>query len=368
MRILVASDSFKGTLSSETVGQIVKDVMIDDVVDIITMSDGGEGMIEALEDKINGIRRFLDIKDPLNRPIKGYYLINGDQAIIESAIGCGLTYLSDREKNPLQTSSYGVGMLIDDALKRGVKHLIIGIGGTSTNDCGIGLLEALGVSFYDENDHMMVGLTGKDLSLVASVDESTLVKKLKGVTVEVACDVDNPLLGEHGATYTFGPQKGATEEMLTFLEEGMRHFSKVLMRHHDHTEYPGAGAAGGLGYCLMTMFSASLKSGVDLVLDALDFEKIVKNYDLVITGEGKIDAQTNRGKVPQGVLKHTLKANIKAAAVCGICEETIEGFERTFSIVPEVASAEESLKEPYKAFKKLVEEEIAPWIKGGLNQ
>ena len=365
MKILAASDSFKGTLSSETVGKIIKSALIDNKVDVISISDGGEGIIEALENKLDGKRINISIKDPLGRPIEGYYfLTDNGVAIIESAIACGLALLSEEERNPLFTSTYGLGMMIEDAIFKTAKHILIGIGGSSTNDCGLGMLEALGVRFFDKSKSLLGNLSGKDLGLIESFDTTELNKLLEGISIEVACDVDNPLLGKDGATYTFAPQKGADDEMCEVLEKGMIHFStSVSDRYGYKADFPGAGAAGGLGFCFNTFFSGSLKNGIDLVLDVLHFDDWIADYDLVITGEGKIDGQTSRGKVPQGILNRTSRKGIRTIAICGIKEAEVKEFDAVFSVVPTIATAEESLGAPEFFLNRLIKEYVKPWIR-----
>ncbi len=362
MKILVASDSFKETLSSEEVGLVIKKGLPMHDVDIVSISDGGEGIIEALESQLQGKRITLSIHDPLGRLIKGYYYLAGDTAVIESAIGCGLALLNGNEKNPFRTSSYGVGELIKDAISNGAKHIIAGIGGTSTNDCGIGILEALGVMFYNSDGLLLSHVAGGDLKDIKSFDITDFLAFIKEVSFEIACDVDNPLLGEHGATYTFGPQKGATPEICTVLEMGMTHFSRLIEKtfNEKYIDIPGSGAAGGIGMCFVSFFDGHLKSGIDLVLDVISFDQKIIGYDLLITGEGKMDKQTSRGKVPQGILKRTTKQNIKTIAVCGYQESKQNGFEAVYAVVPTVASFEESMAAPAKSLLKLVEEKIAP--------
>lgn len=268
MKILVASDSFKGTLSSYEVGQVVKDALIDDEVDVISISDGG-----------------------------------------------------------------------------------------------LGMLEALGVKFYDKDHVRLEKLSGKDLISVNSFDIGDLAKRLEDVHFEIACDVDNPLLGEHGATYTFSPQKGATPEMCSVLEEGMIHYESIVRKvFGDQSSVPGTGAAGGLGYCFVTFFSGVLRSGIDLVLDAIHFDELIKDYELIITGEGKIDIQTNRGKVPIGVSSRTNEQSIRTIALCGIYETSDIGFEKIFSIVPTVADIAQSLKEPKQCLSNLTKKHVKPWL------
>ncbi len=364
MNILVASDSFKGTLTSYEVGSIVRDCLSGDHhVDILSISDGGEGLIDALENKIVGKRIELCIQDPLRRPIIGsYYLSEETQtAIIESAVACGLSHLDKHEQNPLKTSSFGVGQLIKHAIEHGAKKLFIGIGGTSTNDGGIGLLEALGVEFYDRDKNKLSALAGENLMSIKAFKIDSLKQLLEGISIEVACDVDNILLGDKGATYTFGPQKGASKEICALLEKGMTAYIDIVETHFGKVfrNTSGTGAAGGIGMCLLAFFDALLKPGIELILDAVEFDVHLEKVDLLITGEGKIDYQTAYGKVLQGVSKRCKKRGIELFAICGSYEayemdEVI--FDEVFPIVPSVASIEMALANPQKYLEKLLYE------------
>jgi len=315
---------------------------------------------------IKGHKVEVNIHDPLRRTIKGYYYLSEDRqtAIVESAIACGLYHLKEDERNPLETTSYGVGELICHAVQEGAKKLIIGIGGSSTNDAGIGLLEALGVKFYDENNQRLSELKGCDLIKIRRIESSELSNLLRSVTVEVACDVDNVLLGEQGSSYTFGPQKGASMFVCHALEKGMTSFVEVVEASLNKItrNVSGAGAAGGMGMCLYAFLDAELKRGIELILDAVDFDHLIEGVDLVITGEGKIDNQTAYGKVIEGVSKRCRQEDKKIYAVCGVNEsnDAVSSlFDDVFAIVPLTASKEEALESPSASLRQLVENHIA---------
>ena len=366
MNILVASDSFKGTLSSLEVGMIIKKCLSNQHhIEVMPISDGGEGLIDALAPVISGNQIEVLITDPLKRPIVGAYYLSEDKktAIIESAIACGLGHLKFNERNPLKTTSYGVGELIKHAINHGASKLIIGIGGSGTNDAGIGLLEALGVEFFDEKNELLTQLVGEDLNKINSMNTSKLEILLQGISIEVACDVDNILLGKKGATYTFGPQKGATMIVCNLLEQSMMSFVEVVEKTIGKTvrNRKGVGAAGGIGMCLLSFLNAELKPGIELILDASNFNSMLKNVDLIITGEGKIDYQTAHGKVVQGVSRRCREHGKTLYAVCGVndsSDDVLTLFDEVFSIVPTVASIEEALESPNVYLEELVENYI----------
>lgn len=361
MKILVASDAFKGTLSSKMIGSIIERCLDEHDVDVMSISDGGEGMIEALKDSVKGKSVKVPISGPLGEELEGYYIITDDRvAIIESAMACGLDLVEQGNRNPMLTSTFGLGLIIRDALLKGAKHIIIGIGGTGTNDAGIGMLEALGVEFFAE-ERMLTHVTGKDLIHIKKVSHEKLDDLIADVTIEVACDVNNPLLGPKGATFTFGPQKGATPDICQQLEAGMTSYVEAVSRK-NLSQVPGAGAAGGLGFCFLSFFDATLKPGIDLVLDTLKFDQCLNQYDVVITGEGKIDGQTIHGKVPKGVLERAKNLDVKTIAVCGLCEGEPMDFEAVFSVVPEVASIDQSLMTPELCFEQLIQNKVKPWL------
>ncbi|MCD6435539.1 MAG: glycerate kinase, partial [Clostridiales bacterium] len=280
---------------------------------------------------------------------------------------CGISLLNNGELNPLYTSSFGVGELILDAISNGAKYLIIGIGGTSTNDGGSGMLEAMGVKFFDKGKNEIFALNGEKINLIDSFNSDIFEKLVSDITLDIACDVDNPLLGPNGATLTFAPQKGANNNSCKLLEKGMFNFANIIENHFgkELRNIPGTGAAGGLGMCFLSFFNSYLKKGIDLVLDTLEFDSYLDNCDLVITGEGKMDSQTERGKVPLGILNRTLSKQIKTIAICGIKDSDFNNtlYNKIFPIVPRITSLEESLLNPEKYLTELIEYEVLPWLK-----
>lgn len=325
-KVVVASDSFKGCLSSAEVAEAVEkgvhEVYPECEVVKLAVADGGEGTLDALMITFGGEFREVTVQDPLGRPVEASYaLINGNTAVIEMARASGLTLLEPHERNPMLTSTYGTGELIADALDKGCRKFLICIGGSATNDAGTGMLEALGYRFLDAEGNP-VKACGGELDRVMSIKTNDVHPALKESEFIVACDVDSPFCGPEGAAYVYAPQKGATPEMVRQLDRGMRHFTE-LMAHvtgTDPTDIPGTGAAGGLGGALVAFMNARLCRGADMVLDAVGFDKAIAGADLIITGEGRIDSQTLTGKLPYVVARRA--SGIPVAAVCG-CSEVI---------------------------------------------
>ena len=347
-KIVVASDSFKGSLSSMQVADAVERAVLQacPACDVIKtdVADGGEGTMDALQCTLGGHKIWLEVSDPLGRPVRASYVIleDGTTAVVEMAVASGLTLLSPEERNPLETSTYGTGQLIADALNKGCRKFLIGIGGSATNDAGMGMLQALGYRFTDAQGNVLCGC-GESLEKVASIDASSASPALKESEFIVACDVDAPLYGPKGAAYVFAPQKGADTETVERLDNGLKHFSEVVSKSMDAVEYhaqtPGAGAAGGLGFGLMAFLSARLVSGIDMVLDAIGFDSIIKDADLIITGEGRIDSQTLAGKTPYGVLQRAKYQGIPVVAIGGSIQFDTEdakgvGFATVLQVTP----------------------------------
>ena len=341
--ILLAFDSFKGSLTSREVADAFKEgvrsVAPDCIIHKVCLADGGEGTAEALVSTLGGEWVEVEVFDPLMRPIRARYGVvdDGDTAIIEMAEASGLTLLAEEERNPLKTSTYGTGQLIADALKRGCRKILVGIGGSATNDAGTGMLSALGFRFFDAEGHLLDGC-GESLERVATIDSSLILPELKSVDMRVACDVTNPFCGPQGAAYVFAPQKGADLQMVERLDKGMWHFAEIIKQYNkvDVTDLPGAGAAGGLGGAFSALLGTQLCQGVELVIDALHFEELLKGCDLVVTGEGRIDRQTLMGKAPMGVLKAATRRGIPVIAIGGSVERCPElehsGFSSILSI------------------------------------
>ena len=355
MKVVIAIDSLKGSLSSMEAGMAIKDGILaakpDAEVIVKPLADGGEGTTDALIEGMNGERIDLTITGPMHTPVDAYYgyLKDTNTAVMEMASAAGITLVPDSEKNPLLATSYGVGEMINDAIQRGCRNFIIGIGGSVTNDGGIGMLKALGVRFLDENGED-AGEGGQALAKVARIDVSGMNPLLKECHIQVACDVNNPLCGENGSTYVYGPQKGVTEDMKKTLDEAMAHFARVTSEtlENDYMNTPGAGAAGGLGYAFLAYTGAALTPGIELILDAVGLEEELSGADVVVTGEGRLDFQTAMGKAPVGVARLAKKYNAKVIAFAGsVTKEATacnkEGIDAFFPILRGVCTLAEAM-------------------------
>ena len=359
MKIVIASDSFKGSLASMEVARSVEMGILDvfpscDVVKV-AVADGGEGTMDALCQTLGGRFIRIPVQDPIGRTIFASYVIleDGNTAVLEMSSASGLTLLTPAERNPMLTSTYGTGQLIDDAIGRGCRRFLVGIGGSATNDAGMGMLTALGYRFLDAEGNELSG-AGASLSKVCGIDCSGVSQAVRDSEFIVACDVDSPLYGPDGAAYVFAPQKGADPDMVKALDDGLRHYADVVASYtgkipmhggpsctgetsimKDSASMPGAGAAGGLGYAFVAFFGARLQRGVDMVLDAVGFDSIIEGADLVITGEGRIDAQTLTGKTPYGVLQRASRQNIPVIALAGsVALDDSSGFTAIRQITP----------------------------------
>ena len=355
MKVVIAIDSLKGSLSSMEAGMAIKDGILaakpDAEVIVKPLADGGEGTTDALIEGMNGERIDLTVTGPMHTPVDAYYgyLKDTNTAVMEMASAAGITLVPDSEKNPLLATSYGVGEMINDAIQRGCRNFIIGIGGSVTNDGGIGMLKALGVRFLDENGED-AGEGGQALAKVARIDVSGMNPLLKECHIQIACDVNNPLCGENGSTYVYGPQKGVTEDMKKTLDEAMAHFARVTSEtlENDYMNTPGAGAAGGLGYAFLAYTGAALTPGIELILDAVGLEEELSSADVVVTGEGRLDFQTAMGKAPVGVARLAKKYNAKVIAFAGsVTKEATacnkEGIDAFFPILRSVCTLAEAM-------------------------
>jgi glycerate kinase len=353
-KIVVASDSFKGSLTSSQVADSVErgihTVYPQCQVVKVDVADGGEGTVDAVVGALAGEKVVARVQDPLGREIEAMYGIAGDMAVMEMAAASGLPLLSPDERNPWNTSTYGTGQMIKDALDRGCRRFMVGIGGSATNDAGMGMARALGFKFYDKNGVEVSEGVGGRLKDVAGIDDSEIDERLAECTFTVACDVDTPFCGKKGAAYVFAPQKGADEEMVKLLDEGMYNYAGVIKEKYgiDIVPMSGAGAAGGLGGGFKALLGASLKKGVDMVLDAIHFDELLCGADLLITGEGKVDFQTPRGKTASGVLSRGLKAGVKVVAIGGrvdMCDELLSmGFSGIYPITEEKLPLEVAMR------------------------
>lgn len=354
-KIVLAIDSFKGCLSSKEIEQCIAEeihrILPSCQTVCIPIADGGEGMLDTLIEATQGTFVSTQAHDPLMRIRPARYGILGDQrtAIIEMAEINGLTTLSPIKRNPMKTSTYGTGELIKDALEKGFRRFIIGIGGSATNDAGMGMIQALGAHLYDKQGNELEQ-GGKIMEQIAHIDLNHLHPALKEATFIVACDVQNPFCGPQGAAYVFARQKGASEEQIRQLDKGMRHLALLIERDFSYNinKVKGSGAAGGLGGAFATFLQAHLQSGIDLLLDAVDFDRKITNADWIITGEGKADRQTAEGKVPAGVLKRAKKANIPVMLIAGKVEDKAclkqMGFARIVQVSPDNLPLEEAMR------------------------
>lgn len=345
-KVVIACDSFKGSLSSREVAEAVavglREVVPDCEVRSFPLADGGEGTLEALVEGLKGEYREVAVHDPLGRPLRARYglLEQGMTAVVELAEASGLMLLKPEERNPLKTSTDGFGELIAHALRAGCRRLVLGIGGSATNDGGVGMLRALGYRFLDARGEELTG-GGEILEKIEKIDPSQRMRELEGVEIRVACDVRNPLCGAAGAAAVYAPQKGADLAMVERLDRGLRHLAEVIERYNGRqvADLPGAGAAGGVGGALVALLDARLERGVELLLQTLHFEEQIEGADLVITGEGRIDRQTLMGKLPMGVLHHARKSKIPCVAIGGgvvLSEELLRsGFAEIRVVTPE---------------------------------
>ena len=361
-RFLFACDSFKGTLSSAHSARLLAEELRGAFPDAecasIEVADGGEGTVSAVAAATGGELVSSTVRDPLGRPVEaGYGLLPGGRAIIEMAAASGLPLLAPEERNPLLTSTYGTGELIFDALGRGARDISLAIGGSATNDCGMGALRALGVRFLDSEGSELTG-TGSDLARVEKIDLSGMDPRVAEARFHVMCDVDNPLVGPRGATYTFGPQKGADPAMADELEAGMVKLAGVLESTFGVSvaEEPGMGAAGGLGAAARLFLDAEVVAGVDWVLDLVGFDEALAGADVCVTGEGHADGQSAHGKVVSGVAARCRAAGVPCVAIVGgmnadACELLDCGVDALVPTVIDAGSIEEVLANAERNFR-----------------
>lgn len=354
MKVVIVVDSLKGSLSSLEAGNAVRAGLLRAIPDaeavVKPVADGGEGTTQALVDALKGRLIEMDVMGPYGETVRAAYgyIEETQTAVMEMAAAAGITLSPRRE--PLQATTYGVGEMIGDAVRRGCRSFIIGIGGSATNDGGIGMLTALGVRFLDK-DGCDCPITAAALERVCRIDCAGMMPELAQCSFQIACDVNNPLCGQSGSTYVFGPQKGVGEELRPRLDGAMNHFADVTAATlgKDFRDVPGAGAAGGLGYAFMSYLGGKLRSGADLVLSAISLDECVRDADYVVTGEGCLDEQTVFGKTPAGVAACAARHGVPVIALAGsirpgakICNQ--RGIHAYFSILPGAVSLEEALE------------------------
>lgn len=368
MKIVVAADSFKGSLSSAEISEAVetgfRKVYEDGIVVKVPVADGGEGTVQALVDGTRGIYRTVKVSGPLGDEVTALYGISGDgnTAIIEMASASGLPLISVEKCNPMKTTTFGTGQLIKDALEKGCREFLIGIGGSATNDCGMGMMQALGMKFLDKNRNILEGCGG-NLIKTEEIDASDLIPQVKEARFLIACDVDNPLFGANGAAHVYSRQKGADDQMVEELDKGLKHFNEVVKKSSgfDMNNLPGAGAAGGLGGGFAAFLKGDLKPGIDIILNMTDLAGKMDGADFVVTGEGRIDFQSVMGKTPTGVSKLAAKQNIPVIAIAGAVTDDADvvhnhGINSLFSIMNYPISLEHAM-DPDRA-KTFVEKNI----------
>lgn len=366
MKVVIAPDSYKGSLTAMEVANCIEEGIkrynknIEAVK--VPMADGGEGTVQALVDATGGRIINLKVCDPLLREVDSFYGILGDDntAIIEMAAASGINLLNGNELNPLITSTYGTGQIINDAIERGCKNIIVGIGGSGTNDGGAGMLRALGIRFLNEEGRD-IPEGGAALKELHSIDKKNFNKRISKCNIKVACDVDNPLCGLNGASHVFGPQKGASNEDIKLLDESLNQYAQIIKNEFniDVLNIPGSGAAGGSGAAFLAIGS-KLERGIDIVINETKLQTMIESADIVFTGEGRIDFQTKFGKAPYGVAKEAKKNGLPVIAICGEIGEGYEelynhGFTSIFSIVNKPMTLEESIKDSKKLISDVSE-------------
>ncbi|MHB0999712.1 MAG: glycerate kinase [Armatimonadota bacterium] len=376
MRVVIAPDSFKGSMTSIEAADAaacgVLRAVPDAVLDIIPLADGGEGTVDAMVRATGGRFVHLQATGPLGNRIESFFGILGDgtTAVVEMAAASGLSLVPDDKRNPMLTTSFGTGELIRAALDSGCGRLILGIGGSATNDGGIGMAQALGGRFKDAECNE-VGFGGGELARIRNIDLSALDQRLRNTDIIVACDVDNPLTGDQGASAVFGPQKGADTDMVKVLDSGLSNLADVIRRDIgiDVEHIPGAGAAGGMGAASVAFLGGTLKSGIDIVMDATHFADRIEGADLVITGEGRIDAQTIHGKAIRGVMRVAESKRVPVIAFAGGIENDGYGLSEfgsiaLFSIINKPMQVQDAISNSRELLSKAVEQAMKSYAFG----
>lgn len=352
MTILIAPDKFKGSLSAVEVCEAIQ-VGIhrfnsDIKININPLADGGEGSLKILQQYIDSQKVTLSVADPLMRPIQAEYLIAQQTAYIEMFAASGLVLLAESERNCMNTTTFGTGEMILDAIRRGIRDIVLFIGGSATNDVGIGMASALGYRFLDA-DKNPIHPIGKNLSKIKFIDNKNSLLNLAEVSVRVLCDVTNPLYGTQGAAYTYARQKGANDEEIEHLDKGLRNIAEVLKANDypDVADLEGAGAAGGMGGGAVAFLGAKMVSGINFFIELTDLEAKIQEADLVITGEGKFDEQTLQGKVINGITELAQKHDVPVVVICGVSEMDGEkmGIKKVYSVMDISSSVEEAMRD-----------------------
>lgn len=366
MKVVVAIDSLKGSLSSLEAGNAIKESINEVIpgadVEVHPLADGGEGTVEALTLGMGGTIETIPVKGPIGEKVHASYGIIPQRqlAIIEMAAAAGITLIATEERNPLHTTTYGVGEMIKDAISKGCRHFIIGIGGSATNDGGAGMLQALGYALLDK-DNQEISLGAQGLADLKSISTDKVIEELKECDFKIACDVTNPLCGAQGCSSIFGPQKGADEDMITKMDTWLSNYATLATSVSEKADatIEGTGAAGGLGFAFLAFTNATLEPGIDIILSEINIEKAISVADLVVTGEGRLDGQTVMGKAPIGVAKLAKKYGKKVVALSGsVTEDAIlcnqHGIDAFFPIVRRLISLDEAMSKEV-AYKNMKE-------------
>lgn len=370
-KIIIAPDSFKGSVSAIEAAKIIeiaiKKVFPNCEVIKIPLADGGEGTLNIMHSAMNGKFISCKVKGPLMESLETHYRIlsDGKTAVIEMATVCGLNLVPVSKRNPWYTTTFGMGEIIKDAIAKGCDNFLIGIGGSATSDGGTGMLQALGYKFLNK-DGVKLGTGGKILNTIFSINDSQVIQEVKQAKFTIACDVDNPFSGINGAACVYARQKGADNRMIRALDKGLKNFAQIIRKekYKDIEGVPGAGAAGGIGGAFLAFLNANLKPGIEMILESIDFDSLIKGADLIITGEGKLDKQTLRGKTPAGVLKAAKKQSIPVIAIGGGIAEVknlnIKGFLGVLSIQPYPVSLKKAMHKEFslKNIERSIEQQM----------
>ena len=352
MKVLSIVDSFKGTLSSVEISEIIKEELSKKDIEVtsIPISDGGEGFLDAYNFENHFEEVYVDTVDPFMKPIRTYYLYDKENslAVVEMAKSSGITLV--KELDPFKASSYGLGIVMKEAILNGAKEIIMGIGGSCSDDAGVGMLQALGAQFYDEDNNLFEAYSNIDLPIINHINLEKFKELTGKIKISVCSDVTNPLLGPNGATYVFAPQKGAREEDLPILEENIRHFSEL----GEGATLSGSGAAGGVGYALRAFFNSFFYSGISYLLEKIHYNDLIRDYDYIFTGEGKVDNQSLKGKVISEIIRRSVSKRV--ILICGINELDVSlGTNvRVVSVVGNSFTKEESLKNPKETLRATI--------------
>nr|WP_280518617.1 glycerate kinase [Lederbergia wuyishanensis] len=368
IKIVIAPDSFKGSVSAMeaaiAIEKGVKNAFSNAKTVLLPVADGGEGTLETLVSATNGEKVYEKVNGPLGKEVNAHFGVLGDRStcVIEMAVASGLNLIEEDERNPMLTTTYGTGELIKEALDKGYRNFVLAIGGSATNDGGAGMLQALGMQLIDK-EGKEIGYGGGELGKIHYISTENFDKRIKESTFLIASDVENPFVGEKGASHVFGPQKGATDEMVEILDQNLLHFANHVekntgVRLHD---MPGAGAAGGIGGAFLAFFPSNMKRGIEVVLEYASFDEALNGADLVITGEGKVDFQTAYGKTPMGVAQAAQRKGVPTIILAGAVGENIRNLYKNgvvgiFSIINQPMSLENAMKEAENLLEKSVEQ------------